>query len=100
MDAGGDEPVAIGDLDENYTGNTNGMIREACGSSPSSWNGLPASEVATLAATAAKAMRDDPDRFDAMNPANGWGSRATLVPVLEKIAEGCRAAPKATVRVT
>jgi hypothetical protein len=45
--------------------------------------------------TAIAMLRDDPARFSAFNPANGWGSYDTFVPWLESLLEACESNPQA-----
>lgn len=74
--------------DWNYTHNTNGMIRvvlEEANWNFNWWRDMMNLDGAQGAATLDKIIRGleaDPMRFDQMNPANGWGSRESLVAVL------------------
>lgn len=45
-------------------------------------------------------LRDDPRRFEKMNPANGWGSFRTFVPWVERYLAACEAYPDADVSVS
>jgi len=42
-------------------------------------------------------MQDDPKRFKAFNPVNGWGSYDAFLPWLEELLEGCKKYPRAKV---
>lgn len=42
----------------------------------------------------------NPDRFIALNPANGWGSYDLLLSVATNYLRACRENPKATIRVS
>lgn len=44
-----------------------------------------------------KAMEDEPQRFIALNPENGWGSYDTFLPWLRSYLEACVAHPKALI---
>jgi len=44
-------------------------------------------------------MQTDPDRFEALNPENGWGSYDGFVPWIAKYLEACRTYPDADVSV-
>lgn len=84
--------------DWNYTHNCNGMIAAALRESPHaksiehvlvgrSWwdglNGLSGKAGGQLLTVAIDQLEADPDRFRAMNPANGWGDYESLVVVLQ-----------------
>jgi hypothetical protein len=89
------------DNNRGYTHNTNKMIRIATdGSSPYEWDGMLASEMAELSARAAAQIEMHQDRYDRLNPPNGWGNRDGLVKELRGIAEDCRAYPNAIVRMS
>lgn len=42
-------------------------------------------------------LKSDPERFKALNPANGWGDYEGFVKWVEKYLEACRANPDAEV---
>ncbi|MEK9810296.1 MAG: hypothetical protein VW362_07590 [Candidatus Nanopelagicales bacterium] len=44
-------------------------------------------------------MRNEPERFAAHDPANGWGSYAVFVPWLERLLGACREYPDARLKV-
>lgn len=85
--------------DHNYTHNTNQMIRDAGdGTSPYDWDGMPSADLAVLLDRICNELEARPDVYDGLNPSNGWGTRETLVPVLQAIAHDCREYPETTVR--
>lgn len=45
-------------------------------------------------------MKADPDKFKALNPANGWGSYDGFVPWIERYLEACRQNPNAKVETS
>ena len=95
----GNGPVTVGNLDANCTYNVSGMFKAACGSTPSAWDKMPAVEVAELCAKVVEVLETERGKYDAMNPANGWGNRECAVDFAHQILTACRAAPNATLRV-
>lgn len=98
-DLGGSEPVRVGHLDANYTWNVCPMFVAASGCSPNDWDGKPASEVRETCCQILAAFNADPATYRAMNPANGWGNFEGARNFIQKIADACELAPRATVRV-
>lgn len=47
-----------------------------------------------------KAMKEDPERFIALNPPNGWGSYEGFLPWVERYLAACVEAPKALIKVS
>jgi len=45
-------------------------------------------------------MENDPERFKAFNPTNGWGSYETFLPWLRRYLKACQENPSALVRVS
>lgn len=91
----------ISDTWRNYTHNCNRMIRDAGLTEwPYAVDGWEASTLGERLATALDVLRSDPDRYRAMDPANGWGSYDTLVLVLDEVVELCRSYPSAQVRMS
>lgn len=45
-------------------------------------------------------MRTAPERYEAMNPPNGWGDHKTATEYLERLYEGCRRHPDAKIQVS
>lgn len=90
--------------DANITHNLGAMAREA-GVYAAMWrpdeNGMvtAADLIAPLEAGLAL-LEDDPDRFRAMNPPNGWGSYDGLVRFVRRYLTACRENPTATVVVS
>lgn len=93
----------LGVGDWNYTHNCNKMISIALeeagyelgephwliGHMGKSWfdklNGLTASAGAILLSAAIDRMEKDPERFEGMNPSNGWGSYSGVLEVLREM---------------
>lgn len=68
----------------NYTSNCAAMWR-AAGADLAAFDGKRAHECVPILAKAIAVLKTEPERFVAMNPPNGWGSYATLVPALEEL---------------
>lgn len=100
-DLGGEEPVNLGILDENYTWNVYPMFRLALGEEGfcNGWDGLSAAVAAMRCARTLAAFDADPDAYRALNPANGWGDFDGARRFIEAIREACVKAPNATLRV-
>lgn len=97
VDTGGPEPASVGES-WNYTSNCVGMWC-AAGIDLGECHGRDAGGCAEGLEAAIATLKAEPDRFRAMNPANGWGSYETLVPALEELLATWTAHPKATVHV-
>ena len=75
----------------NYTHNTNAMIRAASGGKCwGDYDGQPASKVADFALKVANELVANYEKFDAMNPENGWGSRENCVRFIREVGDACR----------
>jgi hypothetical protein len=72
------------DFNWNYTSNCSGMWREA-GVDLASFDGRQVSACVVELAVAIQTLEREPERFIAMNPANGWGSYESLVPALKQL---------------
>lgn len=97
-DLGGPERVNIG-LVWNYTGNCAWMWR-AAGADIAEFDGHRAVDCLPALTGAIALMRDEPERFKALDPTNGWGSYDTLLPALDRLVVAFTAAPNAYVRVS
>jgi len=47
-----------------------------------------------------KLMKDDPKRFEKMNPENGWGTYSGFVPWVERYLNACKEYPEADIMVS
>lgn len=97
VDLGGPEPLSVGES-WNYTSNCSPMWH-AAGIDLAECHGRDAGGCAEGLGAALVQLKADPARFQAMDPPNGWGSYATLVPALEQLLRLFESAPRATVRV-
>lgn len=84
---------------ENYTSNVAPMWR-AAGIDLAECHGRPAAQVAEGLQGALQTMGEDPDRFRAMNPPNGWGDFDGCVAYLQRLLALCLATPQGYVWVS
>jgi hypothetical protein len=99
IDTGGPEPARILGADFwNYTSNCAPMWR-AAGANLAEFHGKPAGECSPLLKQAVVDMEQSPEKYEAMNPENGWGSYKTLLPALRELLSMFEAHPRATVGV-
>lgn len=105
VDTGGPEAKRFTVFDANYTHNCNTMADEA-GIYKHVWRPEECEDVQTAGdlikplRSGIKKMEDEPERFIALNPENGWGSYDTFLPWLRRYLEACIENPKATVFVS
>ena len=91
------EPVSV--FWENYTSNCAPMWR-AAGADLSEMNGWKGAQVAEVVNEALEVMQANPEDFQAMNPANGWGSYDGVVLLLLNIRQAAGRFPDAKMRVS
>jgi hypothetical protein len=96
IDSGGEEPVTV--YDWNYTSNCARMWRHA-GADLADFHGKPVADCIPILAAGIEAMESDPDTYRSMDPDNGWGSYASVLPALQKLLGAMKAHPLTTVRV-
>ena len=102
VDVGGSEPHIVTLWQASYTHNCNTMA-EAAGIYKHVWRPEELSEIKTAAdlieplRAGIQRMEDDPMRFIALNPENGWGSYETFLPWLKQYLAACIEYPKATI---
>lgn len=104
VDTGGPEKRTFRIYEANYTHNCGNMAEEA-GIYSHVWRpeeiGIKtAGQLIEPLRNGIWLMEDEPKRFIALNPKNGWGSYETFVPWLRKYLEACIENPKATVRAS
>lgn len=97
VDTGGNEPVDF--WERNYTSNVAVMWCEA-GADLAEMNGMPAREADGILTGALIEMRRRPSIYQAMNPANGWGTYDGCIEFLTAIRDACREHPTAQLRVS
>ncbi len=93
IDAGGEEKVSIGES-YNYTYNTSPMLYDV-GIDWKELTGKPLSEVVPILQAGLEKLKANPEKYEAMNPENGWGSYEGLVAKLTQIIEEYKQYPKA-----
>lgn len=69
----------------NYTSNTNPMVRATGCDWPRDFAGLDGPDGAAYLHRVISMLENDPLRFEAMNPPNGWGDYDTLLDVLREM---------------
>jgi hypothetical protein len=101
IDTGGPEPVSTCFADiGNYTSNVPGMWREALGRSLGDLHGEIAGDCVDELTRAVAAMEADPAKYEAMNPANGWGDHAGALDYLRRLRDACAAHPKTVIYIS
>lgn len=107
----GREPVTVtDDVDDHEVYSRNithnlGTMAGAAGIYKALWrpdeNGIThAGQLVPLLEAGLTILRAEPDRFRALNPANGWGDYDGLLDFVEDYLSACRAHPDATVSVS
>lgn len=74
-------------------------IYQACWR-PEEIGATKASDIAPILAKGLEKLKADPGRFEAMNPANGWGSYEHFVLWVESYLAACQKFPNAKLRVS
>lgn len=90
-------PGSVDSTTFNLTYNLSPMLH-AAGMPP--WKdflGLRAADAGRTWATVVAELRRDPQRYEAMNPENGWGSYEGAVEVLSALVQACERFPGATI---
>ena len=88
-------------FEANYTHNC-GSMAELAGVYRAVWrpeeNGITkASQLAPILKAGIEAMEASPEKYEAKNPENGWGSYRTFLPWLRKYLQACQEFPDADV---
>lgn len=96
IDTGGPEPATVG----NYTSNVAPMWAGALGHSLRDLHHQECSVALDRLRAAVRVMEAEPDRFRAMNPANGWGDYEGALGYLRDLAAACAAHPKARIAIS
>lgn len=101
VDTGGTEPAYV-ELAEvgNYTSNVFPMWCEALGHSLADLAEKNAGASLPALQRAVADMEADPARYQAMNPANGWGDYDGALDYLRRLRDACAEHPKATIRIS
>lgn len=83
----------------NYTYNVSNMYREAMGITLSDLHGMSATEAIDILHKGVTNMNNDPEKYKAMNPPNGWGDYEGALQFLTKILNACIENPNAYIKV-
>ena len=97
IDTGGRDPAVVAE-DMGYTYNISPMLR-AAGIHTRDMNEKTGEELSPLLDLAISRMQLDPEKYEAMNPENGWGDYEGAVNCLRKILSACVRHPRARIRV-
>jgi hypothetical protein len=81
------------------TSNLSAMWTEA-GCAIKEFDGKPAHDMLPALASAISNLKDDPYRFQKLNPNNGWGTYEHCIEYLERLRDACCRDPFATVTVS
>jgi len=92
------QKVTVGDVG-NYTYNVSSMYYEALGMMLSDLNGKYAYDIIPIIAKGLADMANNPDKYKAMNPANGWGNYDGALNYLGKLLNECLNHPEAQIEV-
>lgn len=101
IDVGGPKPHVLSGLEHNQTYNVGCMFGAAlpCDGGINGLAGKTGEECLPVLEAGIQAMHDDPERYMAMNPSNGWGNSDGALETLKTLASWCRSAPKATLMI-
>ena len=77
------------DVDINYTYNVGPMVYEACGDGPNQWSGSLCSELKGKITYCIIQMILEREKYEAMNPPNGWGDRLGCIEFLIRVRDAC-----------
>lgn len=97
-DVGGNRPATVFTEDWYCISNLAPMWR-AAGADLADFDGRLASTCIPKLETAVCEMIKNPDKYEAMNPENGWGDYEGCLDFLRSLLRGFREYPKATVRI-
>ena len=84
----------------NYTCNVSPMYGDAMGVSLSYFDGKAAKDCVRLLSQGVANMVDDPDKYLAMEPENGWGHYTGALKYLHNLLNACIENPNATIEVS
>ena len=96
-DTGGEELASIEGCDWNYTYNTSPMLYDA-GIDLKKYCGKTCEEVIDELETSIKILKDNPEKYEAMNPENGWGSYEGVTRKMELLLTAFKEHPKAIIQ--
>lgn len=92
------QSVELPDTWRNYTHNCNRMVRDAgLEEWPYEVAGWSADRLGRRLADTIECLERDPEKYRAMNPANGWGDYDSLLVALREVLASCERYPSARV---
>ena len=91
--------VYVGPRFINHTSNTSVMIKEVCGSFPSTWNGMKCSELLPVLSAGCKELRAYSQKYRQFEDKNGWGTVETTLEFLGAICKACDEFPTAVLEI-
>jgi hypothetical protein len=83
----------------NYTYNVSKMYVVAIGKSISDFHGMKAIDAVDILSKGYTEMRDNPEKYKAMNPENGWGNYEGALAYLGSLLDACVENPNSTIQV-
>ncbi|PLR99586.1 hypothetical protein [Bacillus sp. T33-2] len=83
----------------NYTYNVSKMYGAAMGKTMSDFHGMEAFNAVDILSKGFCEMRDNPEKYKAMNPSNGWGNYEGALQYLEKLLLACIENPNSIINV-
>lgn len=99
VDSGGPEPATVADVG-NMTSNVSGIWHEAMGIPMADLDGKEAWAIVDYFERGVRALRYEPEKFQHLEPKNGWGSAESAKDMLWALVVACTAHPKATLRIS
>lgn len=104
VDVGGEYPEVLREYDNiNYTYNVSPMFYDIDTFGKEGiriLDGMRCRDARPLISKSWQAMMENPKKYKAMNPENGWGNYDGALKLLEKLTLWCINAPEATIRVS
>ena len=89
----------VGDKWISHTSKTAEMMKEVCGSWPSTWDGMRCADMYPILMQGIALLKDNPERYRHLEAGNGWGTVETTINFLSQIAENCQKHPTAIIEV-
>lgn len=96
--ANGDQELEATVFEGNLTYNLSPMLYEA-GWEWHGQEGKTAETLLPLAESVLSNLKETPDKYQEMNPPNGWGNYDQAVEFMEKLVRACRAYPQSIVHL-
>lgn len=94
-DTGGPDPAPLEGCEWSGSWNNGRWFSPAAGRTLRTLDGLPASEVGPIFAGVVAALEAEPQKYEDLNPPNGWGCWQDMFFDLRAIATACEENPRA-----